>query len=132
MKKLLFLSIVFGACTFGASAQDSTRQRQQPPMDGRMRGGGNIEMFKDLNLSEAQQAEIKKSFDDQKAKMETLRGNTSLSDADKRTQMKTIREEQQSKIKSILTTEQNTKWEAARHKMMDERKANGSQNRRNQ
>ncbi len=125
MKKLLFLSMVFGACSFGASAQDST-QRQRPPMGDRMRGGGgyNEEMFKDLNLSEAQKADIKKSFDEQKTKMDALRGNTSLSDADKRTQMKAMRDEQQAKIKSILTPEQNTKWEAARQKMMDERKAN--------
>ena len=125
MKKLLFLSMVFGACSFGASAQQDSTQRQRPPMGDRMRGGGyNEEMLKDLNLSEAQKADIKKSFDEQKTKMDALRGNTSLSDADKRTQMKAIRDEQQTKIKSILTPEQNTKWEAARQKMMDERKAN--------
>lgn len=118
--------MIFGACTFAASAQDSTRQR--PPMGDRMRGGGyNEEMFKDLNLTDAQKADIKKSFEEQRTKMDALRGNTSLSDADKRTQMKAMRDDQQAKIKSILTPDQNTKWEAARQKMMDERKANRPQ-----
>lgn len=120
--------MVFVACTFGAYAQQDSTQRQRPPMGDRMRGGGyNEEMFKDLNLTDVQKASIKKSFDEQKAKMDELRGNTSLSDADKRTQMKVMRDDQQAKLKSILTPEQNTKWEAARQKMMDERKANRPQ-----
>lgn len=120
--------MVFGACAFGAAAQDTTA-RQRPPMGDRMRGGGgyNEDMFKDLNLTDAQKADVKKSFEEQKTKMDALRSNTSLSDADKRDQMKSLRDEQQAKIKTILTPDQQAKWEAARQKMMQERRASGPQ-----
>jgi len=124
MKKLLLFSIIVSGFSIAASAQtdrkfDSTKRR--PPMEGRMRED-NQQMIKDLNLTQAQQDQFKKNNEELRTKMQTLRDNTALTQDEKRSQMKAIRDEQKTKMDALLTADQKTKWEASRKKMMEERK----------
>jgi len=130
MKKILALSLAFAGFAFAASAQ-TDRVVQSAPDNGqiRTRGGNpmrmqNEQMMKDLNLTDVQKEQMKKNMQEMRAKMEDLRNNTTLSEDDKRTQMKSLRDEQKAKMDALLTPEQKEKWEAARKKMMEERKNN--------
>ena len=132
MKKTLFLSLLVAGLGFGASAQidrmvkpgDSTRNKMRPMQDGRMRQQ-NEQMLKDLNLTDAQKEQFKKNNEEMRPKMEALRGNTTLSQDEKRTQMKALREEQKAKMDALLTPDQKVKFEEARKKMMEERGQKG-------
>ena len=100
--------MVFGACSFGASAQQDSTQRQRPPMGDRMRGGGyNEEMFKDLNLSEAQKADVKKSFDEQKTKMDAAMEEHHKAGCSEASEHKYMQE-----AKGILNKDQYAKFKA--------------------
>jgi len=130
MKKILALSLAFAGFAFAASAQ--TDRVVASPSDNapkEIRGGGpnrmqNEQMMKDLNLTDVQKEQMKKNMQEMRAKMEDLRNNTTLSEDDRRTQMKALREEQKTKMDALLTPEQKEKWQAARKKMMEERKNN--------
>ncbi len=131
MKKIVMMSLIVAGFSFAASAQtdramrpaDTTRKNMRPPgpPNGDMRQRDE-QMLKDLNLSDAQKAQVKKDREEMRPKMEALRNNTSLTPDQKRTQMQAIREEQKKKMDAILTPEQKAKMEAQRKKMQDDRK----------
>jgi len=137
MKKILLFSAAFAAFTVAATAQtkqwnnsDSTHHR---PMHGErnasdsshhgnrgsgdfkggQRGGSDDQAIKDLGLTKKQQAQWKKIHDASKTKLNAIKDNTSISPADKGTQMKAIMEDQKTQVESILTAEQKTKWNAS-------------------
>ena len=73
MKKILFLAFIFASISFSVSAQ---QQRQNAPKTFDNRNGMKHEkagQLKDLNLTDAQKAELKKSNEALKAKMQALR-----------------------------------------------------------
>lgn len=124
MKKILFLSAAFAAFTLAATAQtekrwDRSDSTHRPPMNGRFKGGpGNDQqIIKDLNLTKQQQKQWKKIQTDNKAKLDALKANTTLSEADKRTQLKAIMDGQKTQSEAILTAEQKAKWDAAQKNM---------------
>ena len=69
-------------------------------------------MQQELNLTADQTTAIKAIFKDGRAKVEALRANTALTPQDQHAQMRTLREEENTKIKAVLTPDQVTKFEA--------------------
>lgn len=76
------------------------------------------EMAKALGLTDAQKDQLKQVHQDQKAKLDALRADTSLTRDQKRAQLRTIRQESHQKMNSILTPEQQEKMKKfhAEHK----------------
>ena len=69
------------------------------------------QMKKDLNLTDDQVASLKKNHEDMAQKFKAIRDDKSLSDDQKKAQLKDLREQQQNSLKSILTPEQMQKWQ---------------------
>ena len=90
-------------------------QTQGPPPgghDGRFGPGHRLDMLaKQLNLSDDQKAQAKTIFQGERAKVEALHSNTSLSEQDRRAQMRVIHEDEDVKIHAILTPDQKTKYD---------------------
>ena len=68
-------------------------------------------MKKDLALTDDQSAKLKSMNESYRSKFETLRKNESLDRSAKQEQMKTLREQQKSELKNVLTEEQIQKLE---------------------
>jgi protein CpxP len=124
MHSRIFRTAAVLLCSSGliVSAAMAQQDAPPPPPDGQMQGpppGGHegrmgperrLEMLKkQLNLSDDQSAQAKSIFEGQRAKMEAVRSNTSLSDQDRRSQMRVIREDGDVKLHAILTPDQKTK-----------------------
>ena len=97
-------------------------QTQGPPPGGP--GGGRMDparrlaMMKDqLGLSDDQTAKIKAIMDESRGKMEGVRADSSLSQDDSRAKMMAINQEQNSKIRAVLTADQQTKFDAMQQRM---------------
>ena len=79
---------------------------------------------KHLSLSADQTAQIKTIFADTDTQMKALRENTSIAPADKHAQMKTIHESSAAKIRAVLNSEQQPKFDAMtarEHERMEHR-----------
>ena len=92
-----------------AAGGDSNAPR--PP-----RGGRNA-IYDQLDLSTEQKDKIKPILADQREKMGALRGDTSLSQEDRRAKMKEITDATDAKLKDILTADQFTKLHELRKQM---------------
>ncbi len=64
-----------------------------------------------LNLTEAQQAQIKPILENESTQMQALRADTSLSQDDRRAKMMQIRQESAGQIKPILNADQQTQFQ---------------------
>jgi protein CpxP len=140
MHSRIFRTAAVLLCSGGlmVSAAMAQQDAPPPPPDGQMQGpppGGHegrfgperrLEMMKKhLNLSDDQTAQAKSILDGQRVKMEAVRSNTSLSEQDRRSQMKVIHEDEDVKIHAILTPDQKTKYdemEAKQREHMQERR----------
>jgi Spy/CpxP family protein refolding chaperone len=69
-------------------------------------------MATELNLTEAQKTQLKGIHEQQRAKMQELRANTSLTKEQKMDQARALRESTHSQMTSLLTPEQQNKFEA--------------------
>lgn len=69
-----------------------------------------------LNLTEAQQAQIKPMLEDEEKQLKALRGDATLSPLQKRDKAREVRQATFEKIKPILTPEQQKKHDAMREK----------------
>ena len=87
-----------------------------------MRGHGD-QLFADLNLTDDQKAQIKKIRQDAKAKADAVMGDSSLSDADKKTKVREIHKAAMMESKKVLTAEQRVQLK----EKMKERRAAKSQ-----
>jgi Spy/CpxP family protein refolding chaperone len=146
-RKTMFRAAVVVLCSAGlamsaAVAQEETapppppdQQQQGPPPDGQMQGpmqGGRgmdpehrVEMLqRRLNLNDSQTAQVRQIFKESRAQMETIRSNTSLTPEDRRAQMMTLHQGEESRIRAVLTPDQQEKFDAMQEKMR-ERRADG-------
>jgi Spy/CpxP family protein refolding chaperone len=64
-----------------------------------------------LNLTDEQKAKIKPILEDQAKQMETLRGDTSVSPQDRRSQFMQLRENTSKKIRAVLDPDQQKKYD---------------------
>jgi Spy/CpxP family protein refolding chaperone len=86
-----------------------------------------MEMYKDLNLTKDQEVKVKDIMEKQRAEMDTVRNNTSLTREQQREQMGTIRKKYNEQIEALLTPEQKEKLKAKQKEMQEEmqRRRNG-------
>jgi Spy/CpxP family protein refolding chaperone len=112
------------------------QQQQGPPPDGQMQGPMHagprgmdperrVEMLqRRLNLNDSQTAQVRQIFKEAVAQMETIRANASLAPEDRRAQMMTLHQGEQSRLRAVLTPEQQAKYDAMQARMQ-ERRADG-------
>lgn len=82
-------------------------------------------MKTELALDDTQYASVKSINEDFAKKQTALRDNSALSREEKMTQMKALGTEKNEALKKVLTSDQNTKWEAYRANQMEHRKKGG-------
>lgn len=120
MKKILFLAFIFASISFSVSAQ---QQRQNAPKTFDNRNGMKHEkagQLKDLNLTDAQKAELKKSNEALKAKMQALRSQD-ITPEERQKQMEAIKSERQANLDKILTPEQKATLEKKKAEKKEEK-----------
>jgi periplasmic protein CpxP/Spy len=105
------------------------------PPAGRARGGSEemegkrlAMLTKKLNLTPDQVSQVKAIDEDTMTQAKAVRGDTSLSQDDRRSKMMAIRNASQDKIRGVLTDEQKPKFDAMQAEMkakMQERRQGG-------
>ena len=82
---------------------------QRPPG---FRGGLSLDhLTQQLNLTDDQKAKVKPILEAREKKMAEFRGDTSLSQEDRRAKTQSIRAETTEQMKAVLTAEQFEKWQ---------------------
>jgi Spy/CpxP family protein refolding chaperone len=76
-----------------------------------MRGPTLDQLAQQLDLTDDQKAKVKPILEARDKKIGDLRGDTTLSQEDRRTKMQSIREETVAQMKAVLTPEQFDKWQ---------------------
>lgn len=97
-----------------------------PPPDGGGPRRGNpehrIEMLQhELNLTPEQTTQVRALFSAERTRMEALRSNSALSPQDRRTQMMAIHQDSETRMHSILTADQATRYDAMQAHMRERR-----------
>ncbi len=105
-------------------------QQQGPPMGG-PRGMDPARhaamMQRRLDLTAGQTAQLQQIFTEEKAKMESLRADTTLAPADRRTQMMGLHQGVQTRIRAVLTPDQQAKFDAMQAQMRERRMGGANQ-----
>jgi Spy/CpxP family protein refolding chaperone len=96
------------ACATITSAQDAPKKKG-PSVEQRV-----DRMNTELNLTADQKTKVTALFEDTQKKGRELRQDTSLSQEDRRTKARELREAEDKKLKEILTPDQWQKWEKVR------------------
>lgn len=76
--------------------------------------GEKKEMMKELNLSKEQKIKLKNLKQDNKAKMDAVQNDASLSDAEKKAKLKELKKQQLLSTMSVLNEEQKAKLKQLR------------------
>jgi Spy/CpxP family protein refolding chaperone len=118
LRGALAVAVVLGGVTayaqMGAPAGGAEHGQRQP-----MSADQRLQMLtQQLNLTSDQQSQIKPILENESQQMDALRSDSSLSQQDRMSKMKEIRQSTSSQIKPILTPDQQTKWQ-----QMTERRA---------
>jgi protein CpxP len=124
-----------GLATANAFAQDQQAPpADQPGQSGQSMGGhmGGRQMpsvddqikhlTKKLNLTGDQQTKLKPILEDQRAQMEKIHSDSSLSREDRMSKMQSLRESSDTQIKSILTDDQQKNFDKMRAEQQDRMK----------
>lgn len=72
--------------------------------------GDRMDRFKSLNLTDEQQNRMKTINEDFKTRIQSVQNNSSLTDVQKKEQLKSLHEQHANDIKSLLTPEQKEKF----------------------
>jgi len=128
---LTILMMMAAVLTFAQPSQES----QAPTSDKHagmhqgMSADQHLQMLSEkLTLTDDQKAKIKPVLEDQLQQMKTVHEDSSLSEEQKRTKMKSIHESMHEQINAVLTPEQQAKFkqmmqeQMEKHKGMDEGK----------
>jgi Spy/CpxP family protein refolding chaperone len=119
MKKLLAIALSFSLFALTANAQISRNSNEQNKVQRDSLHKRNGSMMKDLNLSNAQKAQLKESRESAKQQMEAIKNDASLTQDQKKEKMQELRKSQQEKMSSILTPDQKAKIHAERKDWKD-------------
>lgn len=140
MKKALLCSILSGALVLCGSAlyaqQDSMSQGQMSQGQGQMGEHHGMptpeqrldHLTKALNLNSDQQQKIKPMLEQEQQQMQTLHQDTSMTRPDRMNKARQIRQSTDDQIKSLLTSDQQTKFTEMRERQrerMEQRRQGG-------
>jgi Spy/CpxP family protein refolding chaperone len=81
-------------------------------------------MARELDLTDAQKAQLKPMFQEQREKMQALKANTSLTQEQKREQFKQLREDGRKQFLAVLTPQQQQKLRDMRSRHTQQQQAN--------
>ncbi len=106
-----------------AQEQAPSGQEQQPRRGGMMMSPQDrVDMMaKELNLTDDQKAKIKTILEDNQKQMQTLRGDSSMSQEDRRAKMMEMRTKEGDAIKAVLDKDQQKKYDDMMAKMRERR-----------
>jgi protein CpxP len=104
-----------------ASAPPSSNDQQAAP-SGQGNGGGwhhgppdpaqrTQELTKKLKLTSDQQTKVQEIFQTEHSQMESLRGDTAVSQQDRRTKMMDMHKNTEAQVRAILDSTQQKKWD---------------------
>jgi periplasmic protein CpxP/Spy len=117
-KTSLVIMAVTGLLAFSSSSRAQTNTPPGGPgaRQGNGARGRNAEQqlaqySEQLKLTDAQKPKVKAALEEQTKKLQELRGDTTMSQQDRRAKMQTIREDLDKKMKEILTADQYKKYE---------------------
>jgi protein CpxP len=119
----LLVAGTFAPTTF---AQGGTQDQSTPPAASQPSPAAHEhrkDWFAGLNLTDDQRAQIKKIHEDAKMKSDAVKADSSLSEADKKAKVRTIRQEAKKQKQEVLTPEQREQLKAK----MKERNAQHSE-----
>jgi Spy/CpxP family protein refolding chaperone len=121
-KSMFIAALVAGnlvAWNLALRADDATNTppANPPAADVKPHLRGFERMAEELNLTDDQKPKVKAIMDAQRQKMRDLREDDSLSDDDRRAQMKTIHEDTATQLKAVLTPDQFAKWQKMPQRM---------------
>ncbi|MDX1931296.1 MAG: hypothetical protein SFU56_01700 [Capsulimonadales bacterium] len=102
-----------------AQAQDQDANRK--PGRAGQRQNGMARLMKQLDLTTEQKEKIKKIQDATKAKVQPIRDNKSLTEEQKKDQLKAISKDSMKQILEVLTPEQKAKLQELRSKQRGQR-----------
>ncbi len=120
MKKILLHTAVIFTVLLGSSALYAQMGQGQEQGGGQWGHGPGQpmtaderlqRMTKQLNLSDAQQQQIKPILENEAKQMQTLRSDSSISQQDRMAKMMQLRQDSASQIKPILNADQQQKYE---------------------
>jgi Spy/CpxP family protein refolding chaperone len=103
MKKLL-LALCLVGFSYATQAQTTT-----PPVTPTSEKKKKPNLAKELNLNEAQKKTMANMRKSGKAQVDSIKNNTTLTEAQKKTELKKVKQEERKKVEGILTTEQKAK-----------------------
>lgn len=116
---------VTAICQMGFSQQQSNNENKQkqgtdymPHHHGKY---GHKKMMNELNLSEEQKLKMKEMRMVNKEKKAAVLNNSSLSETQKREQLKSLHQENSGKFESILTDEQKAKMKTMKEQWKNDR-----------
>ena len=121
MKKIISLTLAFAIFGFSVSAQQN-RQMKSHKKGNAMHQGQKKDMMKDLNLSDAQKAQMKTDREANKAKMEALKQQDNLTVKEMRERKAALMQEQKAQMDRLLTAEQKATVAARKTSMEGKRK----------
>lgn len=122
MKRLLVLAVAVIGIQFAVSAQV---QEKRDTIRSHYKGDARTKMKDELNLSKEQSEKMKAIHADSKARMQALRDDKTISDADRKTKAAEIMKERKEKTDAILNPEQREKMKQWGEKMKEHRKGEG-------
>jgi protein CpxP len=116
-KNLLLAAVIFTMLAGGIAVYAQMGQEQGGQWSGHGQGQPMTadqrlqHMTKQLNLSDAQQQQIKPILENESTQMQALRADSSLSQQDRMGKMMQIRQDTASQIKPILNSDQQKQYE---------------------
>jgi Spy/CpxP family protein refolding chaperone len=136
VKMKMFRAAAVLLCGAGlvVSAAAAQQDVPPPPPDGQQQGpppGGHqgwdperrVEMLQQrLDLTADQTAQIRVIFADSRAKMEALRANESLSPQDRHAQAEALHQDQEAKVRGVLTPDQKLKYDEMQARQRERRR----------
>ncbi|HVK49739.1 MAG TPA: hypothetical protein VM488_17875, partial [Pseudobacter sp.] len=121
-KRLLVLAVAVIGIQFAVSAQV---QEKRDTIRSHYKGDVRTKMKDELNLSKEQSEKMKAINADSKARMQALRDDKTISDADRKVKAAEIMKERKEKTDAILNPEQREKMKQWGEKMKEHRKGEG-------
>ena len=110
MKKILLSLFAFAAITLSASAQQNGGKMMKGNKCQHAKNNKHM-MMKDLNLSDAQQQQMKANRDAFKKQLQELNKNENITVKEQRDRKEALKKEQKAKMMALLTPEQKAKME---------------------
>lgn len=125
MKKIIAILAVAFMSQLAIAQENASPEMKKANSERKMhhkKGKHKKEMMKSLNLSDEQKGRLKELKTANKQKREAIRNNSSLTEAQKKEQLKALKQEQRNGMQSVLNDEQKQKMKEMREKMKDEKK----------